>query len=114
MNSETIEDLVKDINARLTRVEQFLPQLATEAKLAAAIAPLATKAELGAAIAPLATRVELEAAIDIAIQPLATRDEVAALRHEMKVLFEDVRDDSRIILEHLVALSVRVDALAQR
>jgi hypothetical protein len=30
------------------------------------------------------------------------------------MVFEDLRDDNRIILEHLVALSTRVDALARR
>jgi hypothetical protein len=30
------------------------------------------------------------------------------------VLFEDLRDDFRLMLEHLVALSARVDELARR
>jgi hypothetical protein len=81
----------------------------------------------------LATREELQEAIRAAIAPLATREELRAavdeLRTEIKaeikeegersrrytdVLIEDLRDDNRLILEHLIALSARVDALAQR
>jgi hypothetical protein len=129
------EDVVRNIDARLERVEQILPTLvtqqrlegaiaplATREELRAAIAPLATREELKAAIAPLATREEMHAAIQAAIAPLATREEMYAAirasgedtRRFTTMLFEDLRDDNRIILEHLVALSARVDALAQR
>ena len=111
-------EMLRNIDARLTRVEQYLPALATReemrAALAAAISPLATREELQAAIAPLATRDELRAAI----APLATRDEVRAegdrARRHATMLFEDLRDDNRLILEHLLALSARVDELARR
>ena len=142
MAEEQLNELVKNVDARLARVEQYLPTLATRGELHAAVAPLATREELHAAVAPLATREELHAAvaplatreemhaaIRAAIEPLATREElreaVEALRSEIKeegersrrytdVLIEDLRDDNRLILEHLIALSARVDALARR
>ncbi len=85
-------------------------------------APLATREELhtaiAAAVAPLATRDEMHAAIAAAIAPLATRDEMRAegdhARRHATMLFEDLRDDNRLILEHLLALSARVDELARR
>jgi hypothetical protein len=129
MAEEQLNELVKNVDARLTRVEQYLPTLATREELHAAVAPLATREELHAAVAPLATREEMRAAIQAAIEPLATREElreaVEVLRSEIKeegersrrytdVLIEDLRDDNRLILEHLIALSARVDALARR
>ena len=90
-------------------MEQILPTLATREELREAVAPLATRAELHAAIqaaiAPLATRAELYAAI---------KEEGERSRRHTDVLVEDLRDDNRLILEHLVGLSARVDALAAR
>ena len=124
MPDEEILSTVRNIDARMARVEQILPTLATRdemrAALAEAVAPLATREEMRAAvaeaIAPLATKEELRAAI----APLATREEmVAAIKEEGErsrryadVLVEDLRDDNRLILEHLITLSARVDALA--
>jgi len=95
------------------------------AAIAVAVAPLATREELhaaiAAAVAPLATREEMYSAIAAAVAPLATREEMSGLsvrleqdRHRWTMLFDDLRDDNRIILEHLLALSARVDALARR
>ncbi len=134
MSESPLEEVVRNVDRRLAVVEQILPTLATReelhAAIAAAIAPLATREELQAAIAPLATREELRAAIaplatreelQAAVAPLPTREEMhAAIRAEgessrlyARTLYEDLRDDNRIILEHLIALSARVDALAQ-
>lgn len=122
VNERLLENRFKNIDNRLERIEQYLPTLATRAELHAAIqeatTPLATREELHAAIqeaiAPLATRAELDAAI----APLATRAELEAqgqeLRRHMSVLHEDLRDDVRIVIEHLVVLSARVDELARR
>jgi hypothetical protein len=44
----------------------------------------------------------------------AIRAEGEAARRHATLLFEDLRDDNRIMLEHLVALSARVDQLARR
>ena len=109
MGETPLEEVVRSVDRRLTVVEQILPTLATREALrgaiGAAIAPLATREELQAAIAPLATREEMHAAI---------RAEGERSRRYARVLYEDLRDDNRIILEHLIALSARVDALAQR
>ena len=130
MDADRMEAAIENIDTRLARVEQILPTLATREALREGIAPLATREQMRAAIqsavasavAPLATRDELHAAIQAAIAPLATRAEMyAAIKEEGErsrrhtdVLIEDVRDDNRLILEHLIALSARVDALAQR
>jgi len=118
MANDSLDTTLKNIDVRLTRIEQILPGLATREELHAAVAPLATREELHAAIAPLATREEMHAAIAAAVAPLATREELRVQseqdRHHSTMLFEDLRDDNRIILEHLVALSARVDALARR
>ena len=116
MADDQVLELVKNVDARLTRVEQFLPTLATREEMHAAIqeaiAPLATRAELGAAIAPLATRAELHAMADDL--RMAIKDEGERSRRYTDVLIEDLRDDNRLILEHLIALSARVDELAKR
>ena len=121
MMNEPLEDTIRNIGERVTRIEQFLPNLATLEQDDAAIAPLVTQHQLGAAIAPLVTREEMHAAIAAAVAPLATREEMYAAiaaegeraRRHATTLFEDLRDGNRIILEHLVALSARVDALAR-
>lgn len=105
MADDSLHTTLRNIDVRLTRVEQILPGLAT-------------REELHAAIAPLATREEMHAAITAAVAPLATREELRVQReqdrHHWTMMFEDQRDDNRIILEHLLALSARVDALARR
>jgi len=76
MQPEPLEQVVRNVDARLTRVEQILPTLATKAELKEAVAPLATRDEMHAAIAeavaPLATKAELAKAV----APLATRAEM--------------------------------------
>ena len=113
MDADRMEAAIENIDTRIARVEQILPTLATREALREAIAPLATREEMRAAIqsavasaiAPLATRAEMYAAI---------KEEGERSRRHTDVLIEDVRDDNRLILEHLIALSARVDALAQR
>lgn len=109
MSEEPLEQLIRNVDARVTRIEQFLPTLATreemQAAIWAAVAPLATREELRAAVAPLATREEMHVAI---------QSEGERARRHATLLFEDLRDDNRIILEHLLVLSARVDALASR
>ena len=71
-----------------------------------------------AAVALLATKEELRTAIAEAVAPLATkkelREEGERSRRHATVLFEELRDDVRIVLDHVVGLSARVDALARR
>jgi uncharacterized protein YjaG (DUF416 family) len=134
MERVELEQVVRNIDRRLERVEQILPTLATREELQAAIAPLATREEMHAAIqaaiaplatreemhvaiqaavAPLATREEMHAAIQAAVAPLATREEVRAeareTRRHFDIIAESLRDDIRIIAEGLVALGAKFD-----
>lgn len=81
---------LEGLDARVARIENLLPTLAT-------------KADLAAAIAPLATKVEVEAAITVAVAPLATR-------REMLALHESLRDDIRILADSVLSLHAKVDA----
>jgi hypothetical protein len=94
---------VQNIDARLMRVEQILPGLATREELQASIAPLATREEM---------HIGLRAVIDQLRAEI--KEEGERSRRYTDVLIEDLHDDNRLILEHLIALSARVDALAQR
>ncbi len=84
-------DAVKKLTRQVESIEQILPRLATKDDLKA----FATKEDLKA------TRDELRA-------------EIAEARRHATMLNEDLRDDIRIVLEHLVALSNRVEALSRR
>lgn len=113
MDKGRTSELLESLDLRMTRVEQILPTLATREEMHAAIqeaiAPLATREELQAAIAPLATREELQAAI----APLATRQEVREegerTRRHTKVLFEKLEGDIKLLAEGLAALSERTE-----
>ena len=84
MEPQPLEQVARNIDERLGRVEQILPKLATKDELkttvAGAIAPLATKDDMRTAIAdavaPLATKEGLRTAIANAIAPLATKEEL--------------------------------------
>ena len=95
MGQGSLSETIRNIDMRVTRIEQYLPALATREEMHQAIAE---------AIAPLATRAELHAVIQA---------EGDRARNHATMLFEDLRDDNRIILEHLLALSARIDALAR-
>ncbi len=124
MDVMDIEAVVRNIDHRLERVEQFLPLLATRdelreaiaplatkadlrASLAEAIAPLATKDELREAIAPLATKAELRTSIAEAIAPLATKAELRTSIAEAiaplatKEQLEDNRRHAQVLFESL-------------
>ena len=78
MADDSLHTTLRNIDVRLTRVEQILPGLAT-------------REELHAAIAPLATREEMHAAITAAVAPLATREELRVQREQDLSLDDDVR-----------------------
>ena len=117
MTPNEMQTLLRNLDHRTARMEQFLPtlvtkdesataiaRLATGAKLAEAVALLATKTDLAEAIAPLATKTDLAEAI----APLATKGELASgldeVRRHTSVLIEDVRDDIRLLAEHLATV----------
>ncbi len=108
MPLEPLEQVVRNIDMRLTHVEQILPTLATKAELTEAVAPLATKVELAEAIAPLATTVELHEAIAKAIAPLATRaemlEEAERTRRHFDVVAERLEGHIRLVAEGQMAL----------
>lgn len=99
MENERTNELLENLDLRMTRVEQILPTLATREEMHAAIqeavAPLATKEELQAAIAPLATRQEM-------------LEEGERTRRFTKVLFEKLSDDIKLLAEGHAALAERV------
>jgi hypothetical protein len=134
MAQRTREHGGKNIEGRMTSVEQILPTLATKADLEAAredlradiqagVAPLASKAELQAAVALLATKAELEAAVarlatkaelEAAVALLATKAELQAAiaplatRDEVKA---EIREEGVRTRRHfdVVAESMRAD-----
>jgi len=88
MDDVMIATHFENIDRRLDRIEQVLPTLATKEELR--IAQLATKQDLR-----------------IAIAPLATKDELHALRRHMDVLFETLRADIQLLAEHLASVMPR-------
>jgi len=106
MEPQPLEEVVRNVDMRLARVEQILPALATKTELQDAIAPLATKAELQEAIAPLATKVELREAIAEAIAPLATRAELLETRSELR---EEMRHEGERTRRHFDVVAERLE-----
>jgi len=104
MQPEPLEQVVRNVDARLTRVEQILPTLATKedvkAAIAEAVVPLATKAELAEAVAPLATKEEMREAV---------AEEGERSRRHTNVLIEQVRSDIGLLAEHLSAVMVKLE-----
>ena len=90
MDDAMIETRLENIEQRLTRVEQFLPTLATKDELSASVALLATREELRAAIAPLATKEEL-------------REEFERSRRHMTMLIEIQNSKIELLAEHLLS-----------
>jgi hypothetical protein len=114
---------LRNLDRRLSNIEQFLPALATRHDLHAAIAPLVAHEEMHAAVtaavAPLATRDEMHVAIAAAVAPLPTRDEMrTAIRAEgeetrrhFDVVAESIRSEVRVIAEGHGHLTHRMDTL---
>jgi hypothetical protein len=103
MEQPEMERLVKNIDARLARVEQFLPSVATKDDLKA----YPTRVELEARLATLATKDDLKA--------FATkeelRDEGERTRRHFDIAAERMRDDVKLSLEGHQRLTERVDDL---
>lgn len=96
MDPQPLEQVVRNVDMRLTRIEQILPTHATKTELAEAIAPLATKAELAEAIAPLATKAEM-------------REEGERTRRYFDVVAERLEGQIRLLAESVLALQERMD-----
>jgi hypothetical protein len=117
MAQGTLERRVKNLERRVTAVEQILPTLATKADLAAAIAPLPTKAdvraEIEAAVAPLATKADVRAEIEAAVAPLATKADVR-VEIEAAIAPLATKADVRVEIEAAIApLATKVGVTAE-
>jgi hypothetical protein len=97
MTITEMEEVLKNLDGRLTNVEQILPTLATRGDLKV----LATKEDLKA----YATREEITATF-------ATKDEMKELFAESKrhasVLFERTQEHLEILAAHLADISQRL------
>jgi hypothetical protein len=121
--------LLRNLDHRVSTIEQILPTLATREDVheivheavQRATAPLATREEIRAlatreemhaaikvATAPLATREEMHAAIKAATAPLATRNELLATRDELCAALRAEGDETRRHFD-VVAESIRMD-----
>ncbi len=117
MDRRTMEEVLKNLDRRVARIEQILPTLATRDELRKEVARLATKEELRKAIEPLATKEELRKAIEPlatkeelrkAIEPLATKEE---LREAVAGLAtkEEVRAEGERTRAHFNAVAERLE-----
>ena len=117
------EEVLRNLDRRVGRIEQILPTLATREELRAEVARLATREELRAEVARLATKEELRKAIEPlatkeelrkAIEPLATREEVRAegerTRAHFNAVAERLEEQLRLVAEAVLALTRRFDA----
>jgi len=100
MQPEPLEQVVRNVDARLTRVEQILPTLATKVELKEAVAPLATKVELAEAVAPLATRAEMHTAI---------AEEGDRTRRHFDVVAERLEGQIKLVAEGVMGLREHMD-----
>jgi hypothetical protein len=105
MTATEMEDLLKNLDLRASTIEQILPTLATKEDLKA----FATKEDLKA----FATKEDLKAfATKEDLQAFPTRGEMDAKFEEAKrhatVLFESLRDDIRLLAEHVADILQRL------
>ena len=94
MDKEPIEDVVRNVDLRLQRVEQILPTLATKDELREVVSALATKDE----VKELGENLRAE-----------MRDEGERSRRHMNVIAEDLRDQIRLVAEVQVAFMEKMD-----
>jgi hypothetical protein len=95
MDAKPLDELVRNIDRRLERVEQFLPTLATKEELRDAVANLATKDELRGAVADLATKAELQGV------RAELREEGERTRRHFDIVAEEMKGQTRLIAEAL-------------
>ena len=106
MTATEMEEVLKNLDHRLTNVEQILPTLATKDDLEA----LATKEDLKA----FATKEELRAFATKA----ELRSEIGTLRGEMKELFSEAKRHASVLFERtqeqLEIIAAHVADISQR
>ena len=103
MGDPMIATRLENLDRRLAQVEQILPTLATKDDLKG----LATKEELRLAIEPLATREELRA-MEVTLRR-EIREEGDRSRRHMEIITEAQRDDIRMLAEHLSAVMLKLE-----
>ena len=92
MDRGTMEEVLRDLDRRVGRIEQILPTLVTKDDLQKAIAPLATKEELRNAVAGLATKEEVRA-------------EGERTRAHFDAVAERLEEQIRLLAEGLLSLT---------
>jgi len=114
MEDRDRDALLQNLDARLGRVEQFLPSLSTREEMHAAIreavAPLATREAMHAAITQEAARTDRRFDQVYA----AIRQEGTESRHHMDILVDSLRDDIRIVAEGQAVLGQRLTSIDAR
>lgn len=114
MIDDDVKQQFKNLDERLSRVEQILPTLATKTDLTALatkaeIALLATKTELAAAVAVLATKAELEAAVANLATKYELREEGEKTRRHMDVIAEHLIGQMAMLYESHTRHTERLD-----
>jgi hypothetical protein len=103
MTATEMEDVLKNLDRRLTNVEQILPTLATKEDLKA----LATKDDLKAFatkedLKAFATKEELNQGLS------EVREEIKGVKRHAVMLFEQTQEQLGIIATHLADISQRL------
>ena len=114
MTATEMEDILKNLDLRVGRIEQILPTLATKDDLKA----LATKDDLRACatkddLRACATKDDLEAcATKDDLEAYATKEDLKATREDLKrhmsVLFEKNQSELETIAAHVADISMRL------
>ena len=91
MTATEMEDVLKNLDRRLTNVEQILPTLATKEDLKA----FATKEDLKA----FPTKEELKEELKAYATKHELRSEIEVLRKEMKELFAEAKRHASVLFE---------------
>ena len=105
MTATEMEDLLRNLDLRTSRIEQILPTLATKDDLKA----FATKEDLKA----FATKEDLKAYptkedLKEALKLYATKDDLRNELNGVRVLIEDLRDSVGMLAAHLADISQRI------
>ncbi len=102
MTPSDVEAMFKNLNTRTTRIEQILPTLATKADLTAGLDGLESR--LGARIDGVDTRLgSVETRLD------NVEIAVDSFKSQMLALHEDLRGDIRMLADHIVSMSQKLD-----
>jgi ribosomal protein L17 len=113
---EEMEALLRNVDARLARVEQILPTLATREDLRGFatkgdLATFATKGDL----ATFATKDDLATlATKDDLATLATKDELETVRRHLHILIERERDTAGMLAEHLSGVLQQLSHITAR